>query len=204
MDLSHPYSAVIAGLDGEVLVTLARTLKPLTGREVSRLVRRGSQAGINRALKRLVEHGIIEATQAGRASLYAFNRDHVAARAVEALTGLGYELEQRLRGELTEWKVQPLHASLFGSAARGDGGLESDIDVFLVSPGTEPGVWRSQIDRLGEKVRRWTGNPLNVSEISRQELRRLRRERPKIVEELERDAVTLVEPSFKELLRSVR
>jgi predicted nucleotidyltransferase len=195
---------VSPGLEGEVLVTLARTLKPLTGREVARLVRRGSQAGINRALQRLVQHGIIEGRQVGRASLYSFNQAHVAARAVQGLCELGYELEQRIRAELEEWRIKPLHASLFGSAARADGGLESDIDLFLVFPGEEPGIWRSQVDRLVDAVRQWSGNPLSVAEVSRKELRRLRRDRPEIVKELERDSVTLIEPSFKELMRSAK
>jgi hypothetical protein len=49
-----------AGLEGEVLSVLAGTSKPLTGREVARLARRGSDRGLRLALNRLAEQGIVD------------------------------------------------------------------------------------------------------------------------------------------------
>ena len=68
MDVARPYSAVVPSLEGDVLVTLAGTRKPMTGREVARLVKTGSQAGVLRALRRLAEQGLVEANDAGRAT----------------------------------------------------------------------------------------------------------------------------------------
>ena len=98
-----------------------RTTRPLTGREVARLVRTGSQPTVNAALRRLTEEGILRAQEAGNAYLHTFNREHLAAPAIELLAGIRTELERRLRAEIADWEIAPAHASVFGSAARGDG-----------------------------------------------------------------------------------
>lgn len=196
MDVAHPHTAVSPTLDGEVLVTLARTTRPLTGREVARLVRRGSQQGVNLALRRLVQQGLVHAQEAGPALLYTLNRDHLAAPAVEVLAGMREELVRRLREAIGQWEVAPAHASLFGSAARGDGDPESDIDIFIVRPkevDEDDPRWRAQIDRLVADVHRWTGNHAGVAEVSARELPRLRRERPPVVADLGADAITLTD-----------
>lgn len=207
MDVSRPYSAVCPTLEGDVLVVLAGTKRPLTGREVAKLVKQGSQVGVNRALRRLAEQGLVEAQEAGPAILYALNREHVAARIVELLAGLRDEFLRRLKESLSAWKIAPLHASLFGSAARADGSTASDIDIFLVRPrAVEEGDkdWRGQIDQLARDIRRWTGNQLGLAEISEEELGRLRHKRPEVVESLRADAITLVGPSTADLLRRRR
>jgi len=141
--------------------------------------------------------------EAGNAYLYTFNREHLGAPSVELLAGVRSELERRLRAEITDWAIAPVHASLFGSAARGDGDVRSDIDIFVVRPtrvsADDPG-WRGQLERLSDHVYDWTGNHAGLSEVSATDMRRLRRERPPIVEELRREAITLAGPAPTELL----
>jgi predicted nucleotidyltransferase len=194
MDLGRPYATICPTLDGEILVTLGGTTRPLTGRELARLVRHGSQSGVNKALQRLVDHGIVLRQEAGRAMLYSLNREHLAAPAVETLSGIRTELIQRLSSAFETWKLRPVHASLFGSAARGDGDTESDIDLFVIRPSAaerQEGVWHRQLDDLARKVHRWTGNQAGISEVGEAEVARLRRTKPKVVEALKDDAVTL-------------
>jgi predicted nucleotidyltransferase len=96
-----------------------------------------------------------------------------------------------------------LHASLFGSAARGDGKTSSDIDVFVVRPSAideNDQRWREQLERLSRDVHRWTGNHLGLAEVSKHDVRRLRRIKPAVASELRRDAITLVGPPVSELL----
>ena len=184
-------------------MTLAGTTRPLTGREVSRLVRRGSQAGVNRALHRLAEQGIVAQQQAGRALLFTLNREHLAAPIVLALRDLREELVKRLRRAIGTWKVVPGHASIFGSAARGDGDASSDIDLFLVRPKSVKGEhtqWRAQVDALSESVLSWTGNRLGVSEVSFADVRQLRKRRPAIVKDLERDGIHLAGNALSSVL----
>lgn len=195
MNVARPHTVFSTSLDVEVLLVLRTTTRPLTGREVARLVTRGSPAGVQKALRRLVSHGIIHAEEAGRAVLYTLNRDHLAVPALETLAMMRVELESRLRASMDEWEIAPAHASVFGSAARADGDTESDIDVFIVRPlnvdASNPG-WREQLDRLAADVYRWTGNHLAVSEVGERELTRLRREHPPVLDAFGTDAITLV------------
>lgn len=197
MDLARPYTAVCPTLDSGVLAVLAGTSRPLTGREVARLAGRNSHSGVLDVLSRLVEHGLIERREAGRALLYTLNRDHLAAPAVEALAGMRAELLKRLRRLIESWDVSPVHASLFGSAARGEGGTDSDIDIFVVRPGgvseDEP-AWRAQLDGLAEDILRWTGNHAGIAEVAEPELGRLEPERRPIAAELRKDAIVLSGP----------
>jgi predicted nucleotidyltransferase len=203
MDLSRPWGLVRSPIDMEVLLVLRGTTRPLTGREVARLVRAGSQPTVNVALRRLTDEGLVHADEAGNAYLYTFNRHHLAAPAIELLADIRSELERRLRAEIGEWEISPTHVSMFGSAARGDGDTRSDIDIFVVRPAEidEGDIgWRQQLEQLSDDVHAWTGNHVAVSEVSAADMRRLRRERPPVVDELRRDAITLTGPPPTELL----
>jgi DNA-binding GntR family transcriptional regulator len=132
VDLTDPTSAVTATLDGPVLAVLAGAGKPLTAGEVAAQMPRGSEVGVRRSLARLVEQGIVQATEMGRNRVHELNRDHVAAPVAVLLAGLRLEVWKRLRMKLGTWKTRPLYACVFGSAARGDGDSQSDIDLLLV------------------------------------------------------------------------
>jgi predicted nucleotidyltransferase len=204
MDVSRPHAAIASGIDTDVLVLLAGTTRPLTGRRVAELVGH-SQRGVLRALDRFVEHGLVLRTAAGRALMHELNREHLAAPAVELLAGMRTTFVSRLRNTLTDWEVAPVHASLFGSAARGDGDTGSDIDLFVVRPASvdeEATGWRSQVDRLTEEVRSWTGNHVAVIEQAERDLARLRRSRPAVLEELRRDGIDLAGTPLRQLLGS--
>jgi predicted nucleotidyltransferase len=187
----------------EVLRVLRGTTRPFTGREVARLVRTGSQPTVNASLRRLSDEGLVHVEEAGNAYLYTLNREHLAAPAVELLAGIRAELERRLRDEIAGWRIAPVHVSVFGSAARGDGDTRSDIDIFVVRPrdvpDDDPG-WREQLDLLSDHVLAWTGNHVGLSEMSEADVRRLRRERPPVVAELTRDAIAIAGPEPAELL----
>jgi Nucleotidyltransferase domain len=200
VNLSFPYTAALSRTDGQVLSVLAGTTKPLGGREVARLAG-VSQNGAWRALRRLVDQGVvIEQPAGGRSMLHTLNRDHLAAEPIIALTRLRSILFERLKQHLAAWEVQPIHASIFGSAARGDGDTESDIDILVIRPREveeEDDLWRSQIDSLAAAIHSWTGNHAGIAEIAERDLARLRRERPPVIKDVVADGITLVgeEPS---------
>jgi hypothetical protein len=203
MNVSRPYSVVTPTVDGDVLVVLAGTTKPLTGRHVARLVRRGSVAAVAKALDRLVDQGLVLRLQAPPASLHTLNREHVAASAVEALAGIRGELLSRLRHTLSTWDVQPVCACLFGSAARRDGDLDSDIDIFIVRPAhveDEDVVWGEQVGRLGDAVFSWTGNRAGVVELAEQDVARMLHDDPPILQDLRRDGIALAGIPLRKLL----
>jgi predicted nucleotidyltransferase len=221
VDLSDPTSAVTATLDGPVLAVLAHAGKPLTVGEVTAQMPRGSEVGVRRSLARLVGQGIVRATEMGRNRVHELNRDHVAAPIAVQLGSLRLEVWRRLRAKLGSWRIKPLYASAFGSAARGDGDSQSDIDLLLVHapfPGewdprrrsatlghqlaglaaelttlqlTEKDVtrWRRQIDQLHHEVRSWTGNPLQVVDMSGYEWGDQKRRRTSLYAEISRDGI---------------
>lgn len=202
MDVSHPYTAVSSGIDTQVLVALAGTTRPLTGRRVAELVGH-SQRGVLTALDRLVEHGLVLRTAAGRALMHELNRDHLAAPAVELLAGMRAEFIGRLREAFAEWEVAPVHASIFGSAARGDGNTSSDIDLFVVRPASvdeEAAAWRSQVERLIADVQSWTGNHAAIIEQAEPDVVRLQRSKPPVLKDLRRDGIDLAGTPLRDVL----
>jgi predicted nucleotidyltransferase len=97
---------------------------------------------------------------------------------VELLTDLRSELIRRVQRSIDSWKVAPVHASLFGSAARGDGDTSSDIDLFVVRPRgirEDDAAWRRQLDDLAQAVHDWTGNHAGISEVGEHDLSLARR-----------------------------
>jgi predicted nucleotidyltransferase len=208
MDLSRSYAAVMGGaLEGEVLSVLAGTTRPLTGRQIARLATHGSDRGLRLALNRLAEQGLVDAVEAPPAVLYSLNRDHIAAPVALELAGLRGELLRRLRTAIAQWRVPAVHASMFGSAARGEGDARSDIDLLVVRPesvDSEDPEWRDQLHELAVAIERWTGNHAGISEVGEEELSHLASERRPIVDELERDAITVAGPEAGRLLRVKR
>jgi predicted transcriptional regulator len=203
MDVSRPFAAISPGVDAAVLVVLAGSTRPRSGRELARRAGR-SNTGVQQVLNRLVEHGLVNREEVGRTFLYELNRDHLLASTVEQMAGARTELIRRLREAIGAWEVPPVHASLFGSAARGDGDASSDIDLLIVRPtdvDPEDPTWRDQLDELANRVRRWTGNNAGIAEVSESELPRLRKDRPPVVEEVSEDAVDLAGEETRKLLR---
>lgn len=177
----------------------------MSGRQVHRLVGHGSHRTVQLALGRLAGEGLLSVQEYGPSKLYSLNRDHLAAEPVLALLGIRRRLLERLRSTFANWPVGPAHAFLFGSAARGDGDEESDIDLLIVRRAqidAEDQEWRSQIEDLGDAVRRWTGNRAAVSELSESELRELLAIDPPIVAELRAEAIALSGPRFGEYVRA--
>jgi hypothetical protein len=194
MDVGHPYKAVCPTLDGEVLMALAGTTMGMTGRQVAALTGRSSHSGVLNVLNRLAAQGLVDRVELNRALLFSLNRDHVAYPAVIALVGLRIAFEGRILQELDSWQIAPVHASIFGSFARGDGDEHSDIDLLLVRPAAtddEDTRWREHVDGLASKITRWTGNRAAIHEISEAELPQLSIDEPPIVAKLTTDAIVL-------------
>jgi len=167
MNLGRPLLTVTPSLDGDVLAVLARSESGFTTGQVHRLLGAFSEEGIRRVLNRLAVQGIVDATRVGAAYSYRLNRQHLAASPVIALAELMDAFLTRLGQLLDGWEVRPLHAAVFGSAARGTMQVDSDVDVFLVRPDLcTDEVWLPQVAVLTAQVRRWTGNDARVLEFT--------------------------------------
>lgn len=172
MNLQRPFQVVAPTLDGDVLTLLARADRALTGRAIER-ESGGSHGGVQRALGHLVAEGIVTREAAGRAFLYRLNRDHLAARWIEGLASLRLELIERLRQTVASWQLPAAAVVLFGSAARGEAGRGSDIDLLVIRPTAvdyDDPLWREQVSALESAAAAWTGNDARALEYAADEL----------------------------------
>lgn len=159
MQLNRPLLTITPTLDGDVLAALASGDATFTTGQVHRLVPTASEDGVRRALQRLVGQGIVLSDRVGNAYAYRLNRDHLAAPHVISLANLMGLFLARLTEVLDGWELPPVYAALFGSAARGEMSIGSDIDVLLVRPdGGAGGGWDAQVQELAVAATRWTGN----------------------------------------------
>lgn len=208
MNLSSPISSVIPSAHGAVLAVLARTYEPLSGRRVAALTDgRVGQRRVNDVLGELAEAGIVRREHHPPAKLYVLNREHVAAGGIIALSSQWETLVRRIRDELAGWRVLPLSACLFGSAARGQASPDSDLDILLV-PSVDDGrsteVWQEQVDRLTELVRAWSGNACEVLELSTADLAAAVARNDRLIRELTADAIALGGRDIRSVLRSAK
>lgn len=173
MDLSRPYYGVAPGLHGRVLVALADALESLSGREVARRAA-ASARGTARVLDALCEQGLVQREERPPAAAYLLNRQHLLAPVIDLLSDVRGRLFARITDRVEGWLPTPENVTMFGSAARGDGGTSSDIDLLVVRPDeVDPGDerWNRQVTALGEQIVSWTGNAARVVEYSSEEVR---------------------------------
>ena len=185
MDVGSPISSVIPSLDGVVLGALAGTSAPMNLSRVHEVGGRGSLSGVRRVLVRLVGTGIVLEVPGG----YVLNRDHVAARAVESLASLWGDVFDRIRSDVGDWPESPRLVGVFGSAARRDGGEDSDIDLLVVSDAVDAAERASE---LAGCIERWTGNSTHMVTVGSKDLRRMRRAREPILAAWDQDLVVIV------------
>jgi len=207
MDLSNPLAVLTPTLDAGVLQVLAATTGWCTAGEVHRRLGRASDAGVRRVLERLVGQGIVTADRSHRFPLYVLNRDHVAFRYIEGLARLRGDVVDRIRGELEQWTTPPVHASLFGSFARGEADEASDIDILLVRPDAlaeGDAEWLTQVSRLADLIEKLTGNRAQIIDIAPQTLGIMAREDDPLVGSWRADAVRLCGVRLLDLLRKWR
>lgn len=195
MDLSEPLAVVTPSLDGSVLRILALADQAFTPGDVQRIIGQASVSGVRKVLARLTQQGIVHQDRVGSAFVYRLNRAHLASHSIIELASLRQTLLTRLSEELRRWDPAPGFAAIFGSAARGDMGLDSDIDVFLVRPDSvapDSAPWETQRSRLVSQAADWTGNDVRVFELSLKQAQRRGPERSPILAEIERDGITII------------
>lgn len=172
-----------------------------------RQVARVAGVSPNRAgqvLAHLAEHGLVQVEEHGAGRFCRLNRSHLAADAVLILVGLRGRLIDLLRAEIASWPDPPLHASLFGSAGRGDGGTGSDLDLLVVRGDESSGEdWDGQLYDAGARILAATGNRPAWFSITRADLGRAVAAGEPLVAEWQRDGVHLAGQRLKSLSRRV-
>lgn len=199
MDLGRPYKDVLPGPRGRLLTTLVQLEARVTVRALARFAGISPQAALD-YVNELSDAGIVVAERAGAAMLVSLNRMHLAAEPLVALARLRARLVEHLQAELADWPTLA-GAWLFGSAARGDGDRESDVDVLLVADTTtETAEWADAVGRLRERIRAWTGNESHLVEHTRSSFRSLVEAENPLIAKVRKDGIEL-RPESKSLFR---
>lgn len=207
MDLANPMQSVIPSAHGAVLAALARTDLPLSGHRIAELTKpRFSQRRVNDVLRHLADAGIVLCEKRPPSNFYRLNHDHVAAEGILLLARMSATLTARIRAELENWSIRPQAAWLFGSAARGEGTEQSDIDIFLVLPASDldtaaVDIWERQTEVLTNKIMTWSGNRCEVVEMEAAELSAAVERDDLLVRDLRDQAVILAGRDPRDLLR---
>jgi DNA-binding transcriptional ArsR family regulator len=178
VDFRRPVEALIPGVQGRILAILAETTAELNLRTIARLAD-VSPAQASRVLPELVALGLVERREAPPSALFALVEDHIAARAVRALSRSRDAALQELGALARKVDPSPVSVVIFGSLARGEADVASDLDVVMIRPvdvGEDDDSWVSSMEAWRTAARRLTGNSVQVLEIDESEVvRRLRR-----------------------------
>ncbi len=124
--------------------TLLRTDAPLTGRQVHALVSDDySLWTVQEALKALTQLGLVNTQTIGRAGVHTVNEDHVAVAPLRTLLDPVAALTDTVREAIGDDVDTVI---LFGSIARGEAHIKSDIDLAVIAPAGWRGapIWRTR------------------------------------------------------------
>jgi predicted nucleotidyltransferase len=155
MLFGEPFGGVIPGARGAVLAALLRTDAPLTGRQVYALVSDDySLWTVQEALKALTQLGLVGTQTIGRAGVHTIKEDHVAVAPLRALLDPITALTDVVREAVGDDVKTVI---LFGSIARGEAHIKSDIDLAVIAPTG----WDGRTD-LEDAVRTRLGNDCDV------------------------------------------
>ncbi len=185
MLFSEPFGGVIPGARGAVLAALLRTDIHLTGRQIHALVSDDySLWTVQEALKALTQLGIVNTQTIGRAGVHTINEDHVSVAPLRALLDPITALTDTVR-EAVGNDVKTV--ILFGSIARGEANIYSDVDLAVVAPAS----WDGRAD-LEDAVRIRLGNNCDVLVFTPEDFTRLADIGEPVVREILTSGVALI------------
>ena len=174
MDFVRPIEAIVPGAQGRVLAILAETTAELNLRTIAQLSGI-SQAQASRLLPDLVALGVVERREVPPASLFRLVPEHVASRALLALARSADTVFDEMGWLAGHLPRPPASVIVFGSFARREADLDSDIDVVVVRPtevDEDDDEWSASIETWRRAVQRLSGNPVEVLEVGVDEARR--------------------------------
>lgn len=185
MFFGEPFGGVIPGARGAVLAVLLRTGEPLTGRQIHGLISDDySLWSVQEALKALTQLGLVETRTVGRAGVHTINEGHAFVAALRALVDPVAALQAAI-GEAIDSDVRAV--LVFGSIARGEAGVDSDIDLAVIASPT----WDKRVE-LQEVVRTRLGNDCDVLVFTEAEFSRAAAAGEPVVSDILRHGVALV------------
>jgi predicted nucleotidyltransferase/biotin operon repressor len=158
--LDRPLALFYDATRARVLDVLLSADQPLSGREIARRAEL-SPTTAARALDGLEAAGIACSRTRGRSHLWTLRDDNEFVTQVRALARVQDDQAGQLIAEALG--EEPLSVTLFGSAARGESGAASDVDLLLVAASREQEVlFRRRAFHAARALRRLVGRPVHV------------------------------------------
>jgi predicted nucleotidyltransferase len=96
---------------------------------------------------------------------------------------------------------------VFGSFARGEAEVASDIDAVLIRPESvdeEDPAWADSVEQWRETVGRASGNAVEVLEVSESDIGRKLRGRQQLWRDIRSEGVVVTGPSLAVLIEAAR
>lgn len=193
MDFRQPVEAVIPDAQGRVLATLARTTQELSLSALAELSG-VSLAHVARIVPRLVELGLVERRDVPPAVLVKLVPEHLASRAILMLADLRHTFLEEVRATAEHLEPAPVNVTLFGSFARGEDDMKSDIDMLVVRPSSvdeDDSTWEQSIARWETHLQRISGNAVNRIEVGQDEVAKLLKSRRPLWQAIRREGIVV-------------
>lgn len=154
MDLRHPGSDLLGEDQAALLMVLARTTEPLSGRAIAQRAGRSDPTTSRRILQSLDRAGLVRSSRVGNAITYVLNRDHVLFSPVFEILASPAAVDTTITRVLDSHGV--VAAASYGSYARREATPDSDIDLVVVVENGEDVA--ALHDSIVPRVEQVTGN----------------------------------------------
>jgi predicted nucleotidyltransferase len=184
-----------------LLRALLNTREGMSGRAAARAAGINHQVG-SLSIGRLEAAGVIERRGAGRVQLVRLRPDNVLVdELLRPLFRGERALWTRLREELSKgWGKGLLSVVLFGSAARGEAGPDSDVDLLVLVEGSKVSVRKAADERRSSVLRRY-GFRLSPLVFNVDEVRKRLHSGDRLLSNILREGILLGGRSLKEVIR---
>ena len=176
--LASPPNVTEALLGSTLKIRTLRVLRRLPAREftVRELAREvgASDVGVGKVLDDLEAYDVVRRRRIGRAYAIRANPDSALFGVTRDLFEREEDLGAQFQTAVQRWCAREgvEYAALFGSAARGDLGPDSDVDLLIVS--RTPKAVHDAIGDLAHEVHRLFGRPLSPLVLEPAEFRKVR------------------------------
>lgn len=166
MNLGNPADLALGDVPARLLNALSNSRSSLSIRQLARATG-VSVASTQHWITHWVQRGLIDQQVAGRALMCSINQDHFLAPSLIALASARELIIQRILVELRSWDPSPLTVTAFGSFARGDGNVTSDIDLLVLRRNDlDRAQWDEQLDNSSYELTRVFGNSVQWIDYS--------------------------------------
>jgi predicted nucleotidyltransferase len=135
-------------------------------------------------MKTLTQLGLVNTQTIGRAGVHTVNEDHVGVSSLRALLDPIAMLTDTVRDVVRD-EVQTV--ILFGSIARGEAKIDSDVDLVVIAPSE----WDGRTDLEGA-IRRRLGNDCDVLVFTPEDFTRLQGTGEPVARKILTDGVALL------------